>query len=173
MQYGTERMVERGEEFVVRERHLHWCMLTAARLQTHGETAAASIEVAGDLSAGLGWAAGQRDQRNATHKLAMRLAELSFARGLPSEAQLAVGGRGRVVARGDSRLVDHHARRLARWRGRRRADVVNEAAASWLWRRRRRTRRQCRPLTPKGTIAGSSAHATPSSGPLLGVDAVT
>ena len=86
-QYGTERMVERGEEFVVRERHLHWCLATAARLPTDAETAAGFDEVADDLRAGLGWAAGQPDQRVDAHQLAVRLAELSFARGLPSEAQ--------------------------------------------------------------------------------------
>ena len=86
-QYGTERMVERGEELVVRGRHLRWCLATAARLQTDGETAAGFDEVADDLRAGLGWAAGQPDQRVDAHQLAVRLAELSFARGLPSEAQ--------------------------------------------------------------------------------------
>ena len=86
-QYGTERMVERGEELLVRERHLRWCVATAAGLQTDGVTAAGFDQVADDLRAGLGWAAGQPDQRADAHQLAVRLAELSFARGLPSETQ--------------------------------------------------------------------------------------
>ena len=86
-QYGAERMAEGGEEYVVRERHLRWCLATAARLPADGETAAGFDEVADDLRAGLGWAAGQPDQRVDAHQLALRLAELSFARGLPSEAQ--------------------------------------------------------------------------------------
>jgi predicted ATPase len=86
-QYGTERMVERGEELLVRGRHLRWCVATAAGLQTDGVTAAGFDEVADDLRAGLGWAAGQPDQRVDAHQLAVRLAELSFARGLPSETQ--------------------------------------------------------------------------------------
>jgi predicted ATPase/DNA-binding CsgD family transcriptional regulator len=86
-QYGAERMVERGEESVVRERHLGWCLATAAGLQTDGETAAEFDEVADDLRAGLGWAAGQPVQQADAHQLALRLAELTFARGMPSEAQ--------------------------------------------------------------------------------------
>ncbi|HEV2871450.1 MAG TPA: hypothetical protein VG409_08500 [Actinomycetota bacterium] len=86
-QYGTERMAEVAEQTDVHGRHLRWCLATAARLQTDGETGVRFDEVADDLRAGLGWAAGQPDQRVDAHQLAVRLAELSFARGLPSEAQ--------------------------------------------------------------------------------------
>ena len=86
-QYGAERMVSSREEFVVRASHLHWCVATAARLPAEGETAAGFDEVADDLRAGLGWAAGQPDLRVDALQLALRLAELCFARGLPSEAQ--------------------------------------------------------------------------------------
>jgi hypothetical protein len=43
--------------------------------------------VADDLRAGLGWAAGQPQLRVEAHELAVRLAELTFRRGMPSEAQ--------------------------------------------------------------------------------------
>jgi predicted ATPase len=88
-QYGAERIAEAGEEFMVRGRHLRWCLATAARLQADGrnDTGAGFDEVAGDLRAGLGWAAGQPQQRAEAHELAVRLAELTFARGMPSEAQ--------------------------------------------------------------------------------------
>ena len=86
-QYGAERMVEVGEETVVREAHLRWCRAIAARLDGAGGSGAGFDEVADDLRAGLGWAAGQPQLRVEAHDLAVRLAELTFARGMPSEAQ--------------------------------------------------------------------------------------
>jgi predicted ATPase/DNA-binding CsgD family transcriptional regulator len=86
-QYGTERMVEHGEELVVRGRHLAWCLATADRSQTDGQTGAGFDEVADDLRAGLGWSADQPQLRADAHELAGQLAELTFARGMPSEAQ--------------------------------------------------------------------------------------
>ena len=86
-QYGVERMVEVGEEVEVRARHLRWCLTAAARLDAEDETGAGFDEVADDLRAGLGWAAGQPQLRVDAHELAVRLAELTFARGMPSEAQ--------------------------------------------------------------------------------------
>jgi predicted ATPase/DNA-binding CsgD family transcriptional regulator len=86
-QYGAERMVEVGEEAMVRGSHLRWCLATAARLEAGDDSDAAFDEVADDLRAGLGWAAGQPHQRVAAQELAVRLAQLTFTRGLPSEAQ--------------------------------------------------------------------------------------
>ena len=86
-QYGAERMVEAGEETTVRGRHLRWCLATAAGLDAKSRTVAGFDEVADDLRAALGWAAGQPQLRDDAHELAVRLAELTFAPGMPSEAQ--------------------------------------------------------------------------------------
>jgi predicted ATPase/DNA-binding CsgD family transcriptional regulator len=86
-QYGVELMAEVGEEVEVRVRHLRWCLTTAERLEGEGGTVAGFEEVADDLRAGLGWAGGQPQVRVDAHELAVRLAELTFARGMSSEAQ--------------------------------------------------------------------------------------
>jgi predicted ATPase len=86
-QYGAERMVEVGEETTVRGRHLRWCRAIAARMEDEGGTVAGFDEVADDLRAALGWAAGQPQLRADAHDLAVRLAELTYAQGMPSEAQ--------------------------------------------------------------------------------------
>ena len=86
-QYGAERMAEAGEETTVRGRHLFWCLESAAGLDAKSRTVAGFDEVADDLRAALGWAAGQPQLRDDAHDLAARLAELTFARGMPSEAQ--------------------------------------------------------------------------------------
>jgi predicted ATPase/DNA-binding CsgD family transcriptional regulator len=87
-QYGAEEMAEVGELGEVRGRHLRWCLTTAARLEAaEGDTSADFDEVADDLRAGLGWCADQPQLRADAHELAGRLAELTFARGMPSEAQ--------------------------------------------------------------------------------------
>jgi predicted ATPase/DNA-binding CsgD family transcriptional regulator len=72
-QYGAERMSEVGERTEVGGRHLRWCLTTAARLEA-ADTSADFDEVGDDLRAD-------------GHELAGRLAELTFARGMPSEAQ--------------------------------------------------------------------------------------
>ena len=51
------------------------------------EGRAAFDQVAGELRAALDWAAAAPDQRAGGYRLAIRLAELCFARGLPGEAQ--------------------------------------------------------------------------------------
>ncbi|MGH2402316.1 MAG: ATPase, partial [Candidatus Limnocylindria bacterium] len=86
--YGAERMAEVGERTDVGGRHLRWCLTTAAQLEVaEGDTSADFDEVADDLRAGLSWSVGQPQLRADTHELAGRLAELTFARGMPSEAQ--------------------------------------------------------------------------------------
>lgn len=97
-QYGAERLDELAEHGEVHGRHLQWCQATAAALSVDGDAGGASVDaatldvaafdaVADDLRAAIGWAAGDPDRRAAAHDLALRLAELCFARGLLSEAQ--------------------------------------------------------------------------------------
>jgi predicted ATPase/DNA-binding CsgD family transcriptional regulator len=86
-QYGAERMVEVGEDPMVRGRHLRWCRSIAELLAGEGGTVPGFDDVADDLRAGLGWAASQPQLGVDAHELAVRLAELTFAAGMPSEAQ--------------------------------------------------------------------------------------
>ena len=86
-QYGAERMDQVGELADVRGRHLRWCLTTAARLEAGEHSKAAFTEVADDLRAGLAWAASKPDVRAEAHDLAVRLARLTYAMGMPSEAQ--------------------------------------------------------------------------------------
>ena len=86
-QYGAERMDQVGELADVRGRHLRWCLTTAARLEAGDHSKAAFTEVADDLRAGLAWAASKPDVRAEAHDLAVRLARLTYAMGMPSEAQ--------------------------------------------------------------------------------------
>jgi predicted ATPase len=85
-QYGVERMTQVGELDDVRGRHLRWCLATAAELDASADTSGFD-EVADDLWAGLGWAAGQPRWRADAQDLAVRLARLTYARGTPSQAQ--------------------------------------------------------------------------------------
>ncbi|HEY7042110.1 MAG TPA: hypothetical protein VH419_00420, partial [Nocardioidaceae bacterium] len=87
-QYGTERMVDVGEETDVRDRHLRWCLATAAsQAAADGGPPAAFEEVADDLRAGLRWAGCRPELRADAHGLALLLARLAYTSGLPSEAQ--------------------------------------------------------------------------------------
>ena len=82
-QYGGELMDHDGEQDDVLARHLEWCLETATRL----ESPEVFDEVADDLRAALRWSAGRHEWRAEAHRLAVRLAELTYARGRPSEAQ--------------------------------------------------------------------------------------
>jgi hypothetical protein len=86
-QYGAERMDPVVEDPDVRGRHLGWCLATATGLQDGTATDVEFDQVADDLRAGLGWAATQPTCRADAHGLAVRLAELTFARGMSSETQ--------------------------------------------------------------------------------------
>ena len=87
-QYGQERLDEVGEGDDVRTRHLAWCLATARSLDLDDDDAGPSFDaVADDLRAALGWATGVEKLQVEAHELALRLAELTFARGLASEAQ--------------------------------------------------------------------------------------
>jgi predicted ATPase len=82
-QYGGELMERDGEQDAVLARHLAWCLATATRIQS----AEGVDEVADDLRAALRWAAGRPAWRDEARRLAVRVAELSYARGRLSEAQ--------------------------------------------------------------------------------------
>ena len=73
-------------------RHLRWCLAEAdalddALVSERAEGRVAFDQLAGELRAALEWAAATPDQRAGGYRLAIRLAELCFARGLPGEAQ--------------------------------------------------------------------------------------
>ena len=85
-QYGGELMGRDGEQDAVLARHLGWCLETATRLEPGG-AADGFDEVADDLRAALHWSAGRDAWRAEAHRLAVRMAELTYARGRLSEAQ--------------------------------------------------------------------------------------
>ncbi|HEX6931925.1 MAG TPA: LuxR C-terminal-related transcriptional regulator, partial [Streptosporangiaceae bacterium] len=91
-QYGAERLTEAGEMDEAHARHLRWSLAHAEALDEPlvsglPEGRAAFDRVADELRAGLDWAAARHGERAEARRLAIRLAELCFARGLPGEAQ--------------------------------------------------------------------------------------
>src|SRR5579859_652782 len=91
-QYGTERLEEADELAEAHARHLRWCLAEAEALDEsvvsdRADARAAFDRVADELRAALDWAATEPDQRGHGYRLSIRLAELSFARGLPGETQ--------------------------------------------------------------------------------------
>jgi predicted ATPase/DNA-binding CsgD family transcriptional regulator len=91
-QYGAEHLGEVGELAEAHVRHLRWCLAEADALEDSlvsdlAEGRAAFDRVAGELRAALDRAAAEPGQRADRYRLAIRLAELCFARGLPGEAQ--------------------------------------------------------------------------------------
>ena len=86
-QYGAELMDRDGEQDDVRARHVHWCLETATRLRSADAETERFDEVADELRAALGWSTGQQAWHAEAHQLAVRLAELTYARGKLSEAQ--------------------------------------------------------------------------------------
>jgi predicted ATPase/DNA-binding CsgD family transcriptional regulator len=91
-QYGAERLGEAGELTETHARHLRWCLdetdALGESLASGGAAGRAAFDqLADELRAALDWAAARPDQREGGHRLAVRLAELCFARGLPGEAQ--------------------------------------------------------------------------------------
>jgi predicted ATPase len=91
-QYGTVQLDAEGEATTAAVRHLEWCLDAAAAL---GLPAAdddpawrlAFDLLADELRAALRWAAGQAPPEPRAYQLAITLAELAFARGLPGESQ--------------------------------------------------------------------------------------
>jgi predicted ATPase/DNA-binding CsgD family transcriptional regulator len=91
-QYGADRLAEAGEYDAAHSRHLSWCLDVGAALDDLSGDGIltwrpAFDQVADELRAALGWAAGSAAHRDEAGRLAIRLAELSFARGLPGESQ--------------------------------------------------------------------------------------
>ena len=91
-QYGVHRLAAAGESAEAHARHLSWCLDAAAALELplgDGGSAwrSAFDQVAGDLRGALRWAVGREQHRQQAHRLAIRLAGLSFARGMPGESQ--------------------------------------------------------------------------------------
>jgi predicted ATPase/DNA-binding CsgD family transcriptional regulator len=92
-QYAAQRMVEADESTEAATRHLRWCLDAAADLwpcedvDGMGRWRARLDGVVDELRAALNWAIAHGDCRVQAHDLAVRLAELSFTRGWPGEAQ--------------------------------------------------------------------------------------
>ena len=90
-QYGAGQLAADGEADQASSRHLGWC-LDAARslgLLPRDDRAwrSAFDQLADELRAALRWAAASPRGRPEASELAMALAELAFARGLPGESQ--------------------------------------------------------------------------------------
>jgi predicted ATPase/DNA-binding CsgD family transcriptional regulator len=92
-QYGADRLDDAGESAEALSRHLRWCLDVGAALVSPpgaddaGAWRAAFDRIADELRSALGWAAGQAQFRAEAHRLAIMLADLSFARGMPGESQ--------------------------------------------------------------------------------------
>ena len=92
-QYGADRLADAGESVEAHCRHLTWCLDTAAALgPAAGDDAGAwrsgFDQIAGELRSALGWADGHAQHRQQAFRLAVSLAGLCFARGMPGESQV-------------------------------------------------------------------------------------
>ena len=91
-QYGADRLAGAGEADEAQSRHLTWCLDAAAALDLPPADSAvgwrpAFDQAADELRRALGWAADRARHRDKAYRLALRLAELTFARGQPGESQ--------------------------------------------------------------------------------------
>jgi predicted ATPase/DNA-binding CsgD family transcriptional regulator len=91
-QYGADRLDEAGELVEARSRHLRWCLRESAALEltSHeiaGTWRTAFDQIADELRSALSWAAEAVRFRPEAYRLALALANLTFLRGLPGEAQ--------------------------------------------------------------------------------------
>ncbi len=91
-QYGVDRLDDADEAVEAHSRHLCWCLeesaaLDAASHELVGSWRAAFDQVADELRSALAWAAGNAEYRPEAYRLAIRLAELTFTRGMPGESQ--------------------------------------------------------------------------------------
>ncbi|HWM95455.1 MAG TPA: LuxR C-terminal-related transcriptional regulator, partial [Streptosporangiaceae bacterium] len=90
-QYGAGQLAADGEADQASARHLDWCLDAAAALapppRDDPAWRSAFDQLADELRAALGWAAARSERRPEAYRLAIALAELSFARGFPGESQ--------------------------------------------------------------------------------------
>ena len=90
-QYGAAQLDRAGEADQASARHLGWCLEAATALGTPDGAGhawrSAFDQLADELRAALRWAAARAGRRPEAYRLAMALAELTFARGLPGESQ--------------------------------------------------------------------------------------
>ncbi len=90
-QYGAGRLAAEGEAAQVAARHLGWCLDAAGALglppRDDRTWRVAFDQLADELRAALRWAAGHTPPEPQAYRLAITLAELTFARGLPGESQ--------------------------------------------------------------------------------------
>ena len=87
-QYGAERMVEAGEETMVRGRHLRWCLATAARLDGRAaRPARASTRSPTTCGPGSAGPPANRTCGSTPTSWPCAWPSSRFARGMPSEAQ--------------------------------------------------------------------------------------
>ena len=89
-QYGAGQLARDGESDQASSRHLGWCLDAAAALalppRDDRAWRSAFDQLADELRAALRWAA-RAQHRPEAYRLAIALAELSFARGFPGESQ--------------------------------------------------------------------------------------
>lgn len=114
-QYGAERMAQAGEHEEVLGLHLHWCLATAARLTSEPDTGTGFDDVVDDLRAGLGWASAQPQRRSDAHALALHLGQLTFARGMLSEAQRRYEEAAALAMDAADACRDHHFAAAVAW----------------------------------------------------------
>jgi predicted ATPase/DNA-binding CsgD family transcriptional regulator len=90
-QYGAGQLAADGEADQASARHLGWCLDAAAALapppRDDPAWRSAFDQGAAELGAALGGAAARAERRPGAYRLAIALAELSFARGFPGESQ--------------------------------------------------------------------------------------
>ncbi|WP_170225575.1 AfsR/SARP family transcriptional regulator [Pseudonocardia cypriaca] len=91
-QYGTGMLVAARERDATATRHLAWCQEAGEALAATSGTdpvawGAAFDRIADDIRSALTWAATRSGHLGEAHRLAVVLADLTFARGMPGEAQ--------------------------------------------------------------------------------------
>jgi predicted ATPase/DNA-binding CsgD family transcriptional regulator len=92
-QYGVDRLSDADESEEARSRHLGWCLHAGMALQLPRSSEdvddwrSAFDQIADELRDALTWAADNAEYRTDAHRLAITLADLSFARGMPGESQ--------------------------------------------------------------------------------------
>lgn len=91
-QYGIDRSDDVGESVAASSRHLTWCLDTGAALEADAREdlngwRTAFDQLADELRRALRWAADTAQYRPDAYRLAIMLADLSFARGMLGESQ--------------------------------------------------------------------------------------